>query len=70
MRVRRGEGSSFVLGWPWVLRLTKSHSCVPSLVRLLCGYVKGEQLRGDCSLNHVSTLVFEPRAAPRVELKL
>ena len=30
----------------------------------------GEELRGDRPLDHVSTLVFGPCAAPRVELKL
>ena len=39
---------SFVLGWPWILRLSQSHSRV-------WGSVKGKELRGNWPLVRVST---------------
>ena len=36
----------------------------------LQGDVMGKELRGGCPLDNVSTLVLEPCAAPRKELKL
>ena len=75
MRVRRGEGSSCALS---LSCLVGNEFCAspnrtaanPPWCGSSAGYVKGAELRETCPLDHVNTLVFEPCAAPRIELKL
>ena len=74
LRVRRGEFVfcmiSFVHGWPGVLRLSQSQSCVSTSVQLSWGSVKGRELRGNCPSDRMSTVFFELCVVPYVELKL
>ena len=53
----------FVVGWPWVLRLTQAHSCVAFVKRLLLCDIKSDELCGGCPTGDVDTPNLEPCAA-------